>query len=133
MRRPRQEDTEGGDRGESERRHGESRRPPCPERAGSAVPIGHAHLRAEHTVAWRRACMASSIREERTRVRLVTTPPANVESQMTVSGDEMTGVVSITGTRPVTFRRLEPAGLPASPPPMTGASRRDLTGLGADA
>jgi len=40
----------------------------------------------------------------------------NVEGQMTVSGDEMTGVVSITGTRPITFRRLEPASLPVSPP-----------------
>ena len=40
----------------------------------------------------------------------------NVEGQMTGSGDEMTGVVSITGTRTITFRRLEPASLSVSPP-----------------
>src|SRR5262249_58641668 len=62
MRRSRHEDTEDGNHGESERRHGESRRAPCPARAVSAVPLGHAHLRAEHTVAWQRARMASSIR-----------------------------------------------------------------------
>ena len=32
-----------------------------------------------------------------------------VEGQLAVGGDEMTGVVSITGTRPITLRRLAPA------------------------
>jgi len=53
---------------------------------------------------------------------------------MTVSGDEMTEVVSITGTRPVTFRRLEPRWPPCLAAPDNGReSFDDLTGLGADA
>jgi len=39
-----------------------------------------------------------------------------LEGEMTVSGDEMTGLVSINGTRPITFRRLDPPSAPPSPP-----------------
>ncbi len=40
----------------------------------------------------------------------------NVEGQVTVSGDEMTGLVSITGTRPITCRRLDHASVSPSLP-----------------
>ena len=38
------------------------------------------------------------------------------EGEVTVSGEEMTGLVSINGTRSITFRRIDPASAPPSPP-----------------
>ena len=39
-----------------------------------------------------------------------------VEGEFTVSGDEMTGLVSMYGGRPLTLRRVDPSSLSASPP-----------------
>ena len=38
------------------------------------------------------------------------------EGELTVNGDEMSGTVSIFGTRPLTLRRVDPSSQPASPP-----------------
>jgi hypothetical protein len=38
------------------------------------------------------------------------------EGELTVNGDEMSGTVSIFGTRPLTLRRVTPSSPPASPP-----------------
>ncbi len=40
----------------------------------------------------------------------------SVEGEMTVSGDEMNGLVSYLGQRPLSLRRVDPSSLPASPP-----------------
>ena len=41
----------------------------------------------------------------------------NVEGELTVSGDEMNGRVSILGgSRPISLRRVDPSPRPASPP-----------------
>ena len=39
-----------------------------------------------------------------------------VEGQLTVSGDEMTGTVSLVGSRPLSLRRVDPSSQPTSPP-----------------
>jgi hypothetical protein len=39
-----------------------------------------------------------------------------VEGEVTVSGDEMNGRVTLEGGRPVTLRRVDPSSRPASPP-----------------
>jgi hypothetical protein len=38
------------------------------------------------------------------------------EGELTVNGDEMSGTVSIGGTRQLTLRRVDPSSPPASPP-----------------
>jgi hypothetical protein len=38
-----------------------------------------------------------------------------VEGELTVSGDEMNGLASISGTRPISLRRVESSSLPDSP------------------
>jgi hypothetical protein len=40
----------------------------------------------------------------------------NLDGELTVSGDEMTGQVSWLGSRPVSLRRVDPPAPPASPP-----------------
>ena len=41
----------------------------------------------------------------------------SVEGELTVSGDEMDGRVSLdSGSRPISFRRVDPSSRPASPP-----------------
>jgi hypothetical protein len=40
----------------------------------------------------------------------------SVEGELTVSGDEMNGLVSLVGQRALTLRRVDPSSLPASPP-----------------
>jgi hypothetical protein len=38
------------------------------------------------------------------------------EGELTVSGDEMNGRVSVLGSRPLSLRRVDPSSRPASPP-----------------
>ena len=40
----------------------------------------------------------------------------SIEGELTVSGDEMDGVVSFLGQRQASFRRVDPSSPPASPP-----------------
>ena len=40
----------------------------------------------------------------------------NLEGELTVSGDEMNGRVSLLGQRPLTLRRVDPSSPPDSPP-----------------
>jgi hypothetical protein len=39
-----------------------------------------------------------------------------VEGELTVSGDEMNGTVSVAGVRRLSLRRVDPSSLPTSPP-----------------
>jgi hypothetical protein len=41
---------------------------------------------------------------------------SSLDGELTVSGDEMTGLVSWSGGRPITLRRVDPSSPPASPP-----------------
>jgi hypothetical protein len=41
---------------------------------------------------------------------------SSLEGELTVSGDEMNGTVSISGTRPLFLRRVDPSSLSGSPP-----------------
>ena len=41
---------------------------------------------------------------------------ANVEGEMTVSGEEMNGQATLTGNRLVSLQRVDPPSPPASPP-----------------
>jgi hypothetical protein len=40
----------------------------------------------------------------------------SMEGELTISGDEMKGMMSFTGHRPISHRRVDPTSLPASPP-----------------
>ena len=40
----------------------------------------------------------------------------SVEGELTVSGDEMSGLASLVGRRPITLRRVDSSSPPASPP-----------------
>jgi hypothetical protein len=40
----------------------------------------------------------------------------NAEGELTVNGEEMSGTVSMFGTRPLTLRRVAPSSPPVSPP-----------------